>query len=67
MSSMRVVVGRRRVVRDGFVTGLSLDLSLDLAEVLPHLPHVVVRQNDGMPADGLGHEAIMRNQAEESS
>jgi len=61
-----VVVGRRGVVQNGFITGLSLDLSLDLAKVLLHLPQVVVRQHDGMPAVGLGHEAIMRNEMSKS-
>ncbi len=38
-----VVVGRRRVVQNGLIAGLCLNLSLDLAEVLLHLPQVVVR------------------------
>jgi len=44
-----VVVGGRRGVRVGFVAGLGLDLSLDLAEVLLQLPEIVVRQHDRMP------------------
>ena len=44
MSRRLVVVGRRRVVRVGFVAGLSLDLSFDLAEVLLQFPEIVVRQ-----------------------
>ena len=50
----RDVVGRRRIVRVGFVASLSLDLSLDFAEVLLQLPEIVVRQHDRMPAVRLG-------------
>jgi len=42
------VVGRRGEVWVRLVAGLSLDLSLDLAEVLLQLPEVVVRQEAGM-------------------
>ena len=38
-----------------------------LGQVLLQLPQVVVRQHDGMPAVGLGHEVIMRNLAGEST
>jgi hypothetical protein len=51
-----VVVGRRVVVGKRFVAGLGLDLSLKLSEVLLHLPDVVVRQHDRMPAVGPGFE-----------
>jgi hypothetical protein len=40
MSSRVAVVGGRRVVRNGFTTSLSLDLSLDLALVLLQLPEL---------------------------
>ena len=58
-----VVVGRRGVVQNGFVAGFSLDLSLDLAEVLLHLSQVVVGQHDRMPAVPARHEAMMQIRA----
>ena len=57
------VVGRRGVVQNGFVAGLSLDLSLDLAEVLPHLPQIVVSQHDLVPTFLLSHSAILGHPA----
>jgi len=47
------IVGRT-VVRNTFASGLGLNLSLDLAEVLLHLPEIVVRQHDRMPAVWFG-------------
>jgi hypothetical protein len=40
---MQWVIGGRRGVGVGFVAGLGLNLSLDLAEVLLQLPEIVVR------------------------
>jgi len=51
-SASGVVVERRRGVGVGLVAGLSLDLSLDLAEVLLQLPEIVVRQEAGTPVHG---------------
>jgi hypothetical protein len=65
-SRRRVVVGRRGVVRVGGVVRLSLDLSLNLAEVLLHLPQVIVRQHDGMPAVLLSHRPIVGHRAGKS-
>ena len=50
MSRRLIVVGGRRGVGVGFVAGLGLNLSLDLAEVLLHLSDVVVGQHHRMPA-----------------
>ena len=54
------VGGRRGEVGVGLVAGLSLDLSLDLAEVLLQLPEIIVREQTGMPAVGFrrGHRPL---------
>jgi hypothetical protein len=59
MSRRRTVVDRRGEVRVGLVPSLGLNLILNLFEVLPHLPDVVVWQHHGMPANDLLHDRII--------
>ena len=66
MSSQLLFVGRRlvevvrrAVVQNTFASSLSLSLSLDLSQVLLHLPDVVGGQHDRVPTVLLGHRAVL--------